>query len=122
MKAIVMALAAFATLATSAYAADGDSLSKLRLGKDCEQDVVDHAKRSCDLETRKEVCQTKNQDNCAPHKCWLQDGETSIKRDADNKAYFELTFTIDDADEWTYGVTMSDKSKCAFTVVSKNNK
>jgi hypothetical protein len=110
MKKLILIAIAF--IGSQIWAADNsDVLAPLGLSAKCENDIFKHAKASCDRETRG------NPDR--DHACFYW-GDARILRNQSNAAYFEVDFTITDAVVFTYGVSISNKTKCAYKVVSKN--
>lgn len=108
MKTLLLSLTLLASVA--AHAAD-DSLNPLRISSACENEIFKKVVAQCDRDSKN--------DPSREHGCYYW-GQARILRNQADSAYFEADFTVTDAVVYTYGISIEDKARCEFKVVSKN--
>ena len=110
MNKILSVLTAVAALSSTAAFAANEDLKPLGLSPACETTMINKIVATCNKDSKG--------DKSREHGCLYS--ELNILRNQSTEAYFEVNFTVTDADVYAYGVSISDKSKCTFKVTAKN--
>jgi len=110
MNKLILTALALVSFSGAAFASDS-ALNPLHISSTCENKIFKQVEAQCNRDSKN--------DESREHRC-LFEGDVSIKRNQTDSAYFEASFTVTDADVYTYGVSIESKLDCQFKVVSKN--
>lgn len=110
--ALLIALAAFTVHAETETGDVQDVAKKAGITEPCAHKIVAEATRLCNSESR--AAEHENRE----HECFYNYDLTGM-----DKGVLTIGYTVGDADEWNYGVTVTEKPGprgCQFTIKSQN--